>query len=279
MMEFSYLDTANYSFIDNINDINNINNNNNNYNENNNNIIEYNEEELNPIKIINSYNNLQKLLNKCKDEFEKLQEQKTKFYNYQSKLLLEHAEIVNICLNTFNIKNNTNDNTNDNINNNTNDKTNDKTNDNINDNTNDNTNDKTNDNINDNEIKITKTTEDFINYEKNMKLIYNRWVFDYYNPKIIKINNDINDLELKICNYRKLFILTINSITNTTEIINKKLCPICFNNEVDMCASPCGHTCCNECVKSYRDTNLNNIRKCVSCRNVINNYIKLYFLV
>ena len=76
--------------------------------------------------------------------------------------------------------------------------------------------------------------------------------------------------------YNNLFIKTTNEIINN-EKLNKKICPICFENETDMCAIPCGHTCCSACV--IQSNNYNILKKCLSCRNEIKQYIKIYFLL
>jgi len=125
---------------------------------------------------------------------------------------------------------------------------------------------------------IRKATELFIDYNNKMKEIYNNWLNNYYVPTIEKLSNNIDDLELKINNFRKLFIMTINEITKTNEITNKKLCPICFDNEVDMTAIPCGHTFCNNCIITS-GTYYTNIKKCLTCRNPSEKYIKIFFMI
>lgn len=188
------------------------------------------EEELNPNKILNTFNDLNCLLNKYKDDLEKLETEKKLFYNYKSNLIINHINIIDI-YNNYN----------------------------------------TLDEINDISQKFDK-------YDNNIKDIYDKWLISYYNPTIIKLNNDIDILEIKINNFRNFFIFTINKFLKSSNDINKKLCPICFDNEIDMCAYPCGHTCCNNCIFSSR-ININNNKRCLSCRNEIIDYIKLFFLI
>jgi|UniRef100_A0A6C0DKW7 hypothetical protein len=114
-----------------------------------------------------------------------------------------------------------------------------------------------------------------INYIELIKAYYDKWISEYYNPLKNKLTSDINDNELKLIAYRKLFIKTTNEIINN-EKISKNMCPICFENEINMCAIPCGHTCCNECVLQAHNFN-NNRKKCLNCRNNIKEYIKIYF--
>jgi hypothetical protein len=187
-------------------------------------------DELDPDNIINTYNNLESLLNKYKKDFIKLEEQKDKFYNYKNNLTINHINIIEI----YN-----------------------------------------NENEND---KIKNISETFIKYDNNIKDLYYEWLNSYYNPIIKKLDKDIIDLEIKINNFRNLFILTINKFIKNPENLNKKICSICFDNEIDMCAYPCGHTCCNNCIYSSR-ININNKNRCLSCRNEIDTYIKIYFLI
>ena len=121
-------------------------------------------------------------------------------------------------------------------------------------------------------------SETFIKYDNNIKELYSEWLNSYYNPVIKKLDKDIIDLEIRINNFRNLFILTINKFIKNPENLNKKLCSICFDNEIDMCAYPCGHTCCNNCIYSSR-ININNKNRCLSCRNEIDTYIKIFFLI
>jgi len=116
----------------------------------------------------------------------------------------------------------------------------------------------------------------YMNYNNTIKENYKKWIVDYYTPQLLSVENNIEIIENKIAEFRNLFIFIINKILRTNEINdnNKKLCPICFENEVDMCINPCGHTLCNRCIISNR-----NSHKCYSCRGHIADYIKIYFSV
>ena len=123
--------------------------------------------------------------------------------------------------------------------------------------------------------EAVELNEYIIKYIELIKNYYDNWINEYYNPLKIKLQDEINDKELKLLAYRNLFIKTTNEIINT-EKINKNICPICFENEINMCAIPCGHTCCNECVMQSYNFN-NNLKKCMGCRNNIKEYIKIFF--
>ena len=90
----------------------------------------------------------------------------------------------------------------------------------------------------------------------------------------MEYENTIDIIENKITDFRNLFIYIINKISKPVEEAIK-LCPICFENEVDICLNPCGHTICNKCVLSNRSRYSN--EKCYSCRTKVQDYIKLYF--
>ena len=119
-----------------------------------------------------------------------------------------------------------------------------------------------------------ETTEIFLNYHSRINEDYNKWIIDYYKLKLIEYESSIDVIEKKICDFRNLFIYIINKISKPIEDAIK-LCPICFENEVDICLNPCGHTLCNKCVLSNRSRYTS--EKCYSCRTNIQDYIKIYF--
>lgn len=118
----------------------------------------------------------------------------------------------------------------------------------------------------------------YINYNNKIKDDYDNWFTNYYTPKSLSLENNIDIIEEKISDYRNFFITIIKEILKSNENNeSKKLCPICFENEVEMCVNPCGHTLCNKCVISNINNNRSN--KCYSCRTIIKDYIKIYFSV
>jgi hypothetical protein len=115
-----------------------------------------------------------------------------------------------------------------------------------------------------------------VSYMEKTKEISEKWEKNYYKRIKTKLQINIQKEENEIEIYNKLFIKTTKEIIKEDKI-DKKLCPICFDNEIDMCAYPCGHTCCNTCV--LQTINYNNSKRCLSCRNDIKHYIKIYFLI
>jgi hypothetical protein len=123
-------------------------------------------------------------------------------------------------------------------------------------------------------INNSNLNNSFIDYELNIKENYNKWIEENYNIKKKSIEENIENIELKLKDYSTLFIYIINNILKDKEI-SKNLCPICFENQIDICQSPCGHTTCNKCILSNRTNIYNN--KCFTCRSPVNEYIKIFF--
>jgi len=127
----------------------------------------------------------------------------------------------------------------------------------------------------DNNKNIDDLNDFMRNYVGLLKDYVNDWINNYYNDKKELLEKEINIQEEELAAFRKLFINTTTEIIKT-EKINKNICPICFENEINMCAIPCGHTCCNDCiVQSIRFHN-SRVTKCLNCRNPINDYIKMF---
>ena len=125
-------------------------------------------------------------------------------------------------------------------------------------------------------IYTTNVNDTIINYIEYIKTFSDKWLNNHYLINKTKLEKDIEINEKKLISFNNLFIKTTNEIIKV-EKMNKKLCPICFENETDMCAIPCGHTCCNACV--IQSNSYTNLKRCLSCRNEIKQYIKIYFLL
>ena len=55
------------------------------------------------------------------------------------------------------------------------------------------------------------------------------------------------------------------------QILNRFKCTICFENEVKICVTPCGHTFCNNCSKKLD-------KKCFACNGSVRGKTTLFFL-
>jgi len=212
-------------------------------------IISNNNKKYEADKLLEDFNNLNCLHKSNLNLLINLEKAKEDIFNYNSTILSNHKNIMNIINACDNDCNNDNGNGNDDINE-------------IND---------INDDKNDNE----ELKEIIDNYSKKMNNYINKWIVNYYNKKINKLETDIISQEEELASFRKLFINTTNEIIKT-EKVNKNMCPICFENEINMCAIPCGHTCCSSCVAANMRYQKTIIVKCLSCRNNINEYIKMY---
>jgi hypothetical protein len=123
-------------------------------------------------------------------------------------------------------------------------------------------------------IDTNEMTDHIIKYIDLFKKYADRWINEYYIINKNKLTENIEKQEIKLLAYRNLFINTTKEII-PLEKISKNICPICFDNEINMCAIPCGHTCCNECVMQSLKYN-SKLTKCLNCRNTLKEYIKLF---
>ena len=123
--------------------------------------------------------------------------------------------------------------------------------------------------------EINDINDGIIKYIELIKIYTDKWNNDYYIKRKKYLDNIIIKQENQLASYRKLFINTTTEIIKA-EKLNKNICPICFENEINMCAIPCGHTCCNDCIIQSIKYHNTRVSKCLSCRNQINEYIKFY---
>jgi len=84
------------------------------------------------------------------------------------------------------------------------------------------------------------------------------------------IEQELVDLTGKLNSIRSLIAVGIEDIVGR-DTPTKKLCPVCFDREVDLALVPCGHTYCSGCAEYDKHT------KCPQCRSVVTSKIKLYF--
>jgi hypothetical protein len=84
-------------------------------------------------------------------------------------------------------------------------------------------------------------------------------IFKYMYDLIVSFNNIIKMIF-------NLLFLTINENNDIDN--NNNLCIICYNNKINSCCNPCGHTYCNKCIYFAKN--------CYICNNDINSIIKIY---
>jgi hypothetical protein len=97
-------------------------------------------------------------------------------------------------------------------------------------------------------------------------------VVDELNKKLMEKSADLENISRKLNALRKLIITGMSELVKP-EDAQKKICPVCFDSEVNMVLVPCGHTYCRGCAEMDRSRNA----RCHQFRAVINSRIKLYF--
>jgi len=90
--------------------------------------------------------------------------------------------------------------------------------------------------------------------------------------KIMELEGDLEDMSRKLNALRSLIVTGVNEIVKT-EDVQKKMCPVCFDNEVCVALVPCGHTYCKGCSEIDRSR----YAKCPQCRASVNARVKIYF--
>ena len=88
------------------------------------------------------------------------------------------------------------------------------------------------------------------------------------------LESEIRLVTNKLNSLRKIITVGVKEIVSPDEV-NKKLCPVCFDREVDMAMVPCGHTFCKGC----SDVDINMHANCPQCRTAVRSRIKIFFSV
>lgn len=99
-------------------------------------------------------------------------------------------------------------------------------------------------------------------------------VSDLIRNKIAILEGEIDNISNKLNALRALIVTGVNQIVKP-EDKEKKMCPVCFDNEVNTALVPCGHTYCKGCSEADRSR----YAKCPQCRSQINARIKIFFSI
>jgi hypothetical protein len=99
-------------------------------------------------------------------------------------------------------------------------------------------------------------------------------ISDIIRKKIATLEGEIDNISNKLNALRSLIITGVNEIVKE-EDKQKKMCPVCFDNEVNTVLVPCGHTYCKGCSEADRSR----YAKCPLCRTQINARIKIFFSI
>jgi prefoldin subunit 5 len=102
----------------------------------------------------------------------------------------------------------------------------------------------------------------------------NPLVSDTIRKKIEVLEGEIDNISNKLNALRALIVTGVNQIFKP-EDKEKKMCPVCFDSEVNTALVPCGHTYCKGCSEVDRSR----YAKCPQCRTQINARIKIFFSI
>ena len=127
-----------------------------------------------------------------------------------------------------------------------------------------------------NEAGLGKIQEKHTNLEKEINDAKSIVVSEI-KKRIYEKNEEFDKISLKFNCLRKIILAGIDEIVKPDDM-QKKMCPICFENEVNIAFVPCGHTYCKPCA-DIDHGRYTNYAKCPQCRTQINAHVKLYFTV
>jgi DNA repair ATPase RecN len=117
---------------------------------------------------------------------------------------------------------------------------------------------------------LTKLHEKINEYFKEI----NPGISDILRKKIATLEGQIDNISNKLNALRSLIVTGVNQIVKD-ENKEKKMCPACFDNEVNTALIPCGHTYCKGCSEADRSR----YAKCPQCRQQINARVKIFFSI
>lgn len=89
-----------------------------------------------------------------------------------------------------------------------------------------------------------------------------------YNKKIIELHASLRTVQTNMTAYSEFIKEGTKEMVGPDAKPNS--CTICFENEINHCFVPCGHTFCEKCIKK------SSTKKCMSCRTEIQKTIKIF---
>lgn len=92
---------------------------------------------------------------------------------------------------------------------------------------------------------------------------------NYIQKELKDLHTKKDKVEENMAAMRQCVLLGVQMMV-PEEKAQKHLCPVCFDQEVNMVLIPCGHTACSSCTKQIGDT-------CMSCRRRVNSKHTLFF--
>ena len=88
--------------------------------------------------------------------------------------------------------------------------------------------------------------------------------------RVLTLEKKLDDTTRKLNIIRETITKGIQGIVKPDDM-TKKMCPVCFDREVDCVLVPCGHTYCHGCSEYDRNN------KCPQCRASVQRRIKIFF--
>lgn len=82
------------------------------------------------------------------------------------------------------------------------------------------------------------------------------------------IQEKLNMVQKEVASSKRTLHTLANFVNLSRQLSGKNMCPICYQQDVDVYCDPCGHTFCQKCVKA---------NYCYLCRTKIQKVQKLYF--
>lgn len=120
------------------------------------------------------------------------------------------------------------------------------------------------------EEQITIPMDGFVSWEANCRSIIEK-ILTAKRSEIDELKREEMRLHENITAIREMIVLGVKMII-PEEKVKKTMCPICFDKEINMVLSPCGHTLCQDCSTKIE-------RKCMTCRGHVAHKMNIYFSI
>lgn len=118
--------------------------------------------------------------------------------------------------------------------------------------------------------EIKKAGEALIAWETNCQKVI-KAIVEKTHKEIEDLEKEEARLHDNIASMRSMILLGVKLLISE-EKAQKNLCPVCFDQEVNVVLAPCGHTVCQGCSQKIGPS-------CMSCRRQITNKMNIYYSV
>lgn len=115
---------------------------------------------------------------------------------------------------------------------------------------------------------VTTLMELMDEYTKTQETVLNEWIA-HTTEKRKKLEQELRDLHEEVNAIREILVAGVRGINKDATHLT---CPFCFENDINTCCTPCGHTLCEKCkIKLSRSGNY-----CPMCRTTVKAFIKIF---